>query len=315
MGLITKAKNLLTGTKRHLHHDGVRGVQWPVWMVYNELAIRGTNRSFGYQGGNIYNYDWDLLILLDGCRVDLLSEKRDHDIISQAEWGTEFSIAPNSSRFLENTFVDRYGDEISETAYITANPHSEINITRPEPDYLDEVWRYAWDEEIGTTPAHAVTDRAIEAGRETDHDRYIVHYIQPHFPSVPRPDLGSGIELDQIGKSWNNSIWDSLLMGEVELEELWSAYQENLEYVLDDVSTLLSNFESEQVVISADHGNAAGERSFYGHGDYPVREVWEVPWLRTRASDTKSHTPKNYQKGENDDAGDLDERLSALGYK
>jgi len=65
-----------------------------------------------------------------------------------------------------NTWTDRYLDA---TAFAA----------------LDEVWKYAWDDDLGTVPAAAVTDRAVALARERDPERLVVHYMQPHHPFVP----------------------------------------------------------------------------------------------------------------------------------
>lgn len=313
MSLKEKGMNLIKGTVRHIRNDGLYGVQWPMWMAYNEMFVRGTQRRLGYQGENVFEKDWDLLILMDACRVDLLSECRNHSVVSDSEWGTTFSIAPDSTRFLNWTFNSKYEEEIDQTAYISANPHTDTDIGTTQPDTLDEVWKYAWDDDLGTVPARAVTDRAISTGRKTSHSRYIVHYMQPHFPSVPNPELGSGMNFGDIGETWTGSIWDQLLEGKVSHEEVWSAYRNNLSYVLDEVDLLLENFDADDVVISADHGNAVGERGFYGHDDYPVRAVWEVPWLRTSSADKDTHSPRGYERKMDDDIN-VEDQLSALGY-
>ncbi|AHB67480.2 putative membrane-associated metal-dependent hydrolase [Haloarcula hispanica N601] len=313
MSLREKSKIFVKESARHLKYDGIRGIQWPLWMIYNEAAIRGSGRYFGFQGENIFSKNWDLLILLDACRVDLLQEYRDHEALSSGDWQTTMSIAPNSKRFLDNTFDESVNDEINQTALISANPFTDQVLDEIRPDYLDEVWRYAWDDELGTVPASAVTDRGIAAGRQKNHDRYIVHYMQPHFPSVPRPELGSKMQKGRA-EEWSGSIWDQLLENDVSKDEVWEAYKQNLNYVLDEVKQLLSNFDARTAIISADHGNAMGERSFYGHHDYPVPEIWEVPWVETTAIDNCTREPSDYETDSQIEP-DIEDRLADLGYK
>jgi len=59
------------------------------------------------------------------------------------------------------------------------------------PAVLDEVWTYAWDNELNTIPARPITDRAISTWRQEDVNKMIVHYMQPHVPFIDRPDLGT----------------------------------------------------------------------------------------------------------------------------
>ena len=82
-----------------------------------------------------------------------------------------------------------------------------------------------------------MTDRAIRAGRDhLDSDgRLVVHYMQPHFPSVPRP-LGDVSTLDEW-RDGREMAWQGLRRGEFTRREVWRAYAANLRYVLDEVGS------------------------------------------------------------------------------
>ena len=80
-----------------------------------------------------------------------------------------------------------YYKELSRTAYITGNPYSDSKCTECDFGLLNEVWRYAWNDELGTVPADSITDRAVAVGREGEFDQLIIQYMQPHFPSIPEP--------------------------------------------------------------------------------------------------------------------------------
>ncbi|WP_212750775.1 hydrolase [Haloterrigena sp. H1] len=258
----------------------------------------------------MYERDWDVLVLLDACRVDLLEEVADeYSFLDDPQMLT--SVGSSSIEWLENTFVDEYTHEMGETAYITGNPFSKRVLSTEDLLVLDEVWRYEWDEKRGTIPARAITDRAITAGRENDCERLIIHYMQPHFPSVPEP-LSDGMNAETLGdgEGWD-SPWHRLQRGELDQETLWSSYRENLRYVLDDVTLLLENLDAETVVISADHGNAAGEFGVYGHPKVPLKPIRNVPWYETTANDTESYVP---EREIGVDQGKIEEKLGALGY-
>jgi len=100
--------------------------------------------------------------------------------------------------------------------------------------------------------------------------------------------------------------------GEVEFEELWDSYRMNLELVLEEVRTLLSNLDAETVVITADHGNAVGELRMYGHpAGFLHPAVRKVPWIETTATDQLTYEPS---VGTESDERDVGELLEALGY-
>jgi len=295
-------------TAGRIKSDPVGGIKESLYELYLG-GLRRTNLL--YSGGeHVYERDWDVLILLDACRVDLLEEVADeYSFLDDPRMLT--SVGSSSIEWLENTFVDEYTHEMGETAYITGNPFSKRVLSTGDLLVLDEVWRYGWDEKRGTIPARAITDRAITAGRENDCERLIIHYMQPHFPSVPKP-LSDGMNAETLGdgEGWD-SPWHRLQRGELDHETLWSSYRENLRYVLDDVTLLLENLDAETVVISADHGNAAGEFGVYGHPKVPLKPIRNVPWYETTANDAESYVP---ERETGVDQGKIEEKLGALGY-
>lgn len=298
----------LSDTSDRIRSDPVGGTTESLYELYLG-GLRRTNAL--YTGGeHVYNRDWDVLLLLDACRVDLIEEVADEYTILD-DPGTLTSVGSSSIDWLESTFVDEYADEMRETVYVTGNPFSKRVLDEADLLALDEVWRYGWDDQQGTIPARSVTDRAIAAGRDYRFERLIVHYMQPHFPSVPEP-LSDGMNADTLGdgEGWD-SPWHRLRRGELDRETLWSSYRENLRYVLDDVELLLENLDAETVAISADHGNAAGEWGVYGHPKVPLESIREVPWYETTATDTESYVPELEPDVEH---GEIEEKLGALGY-
>lgn len=267
------------------------------------------------KGENIYDRDWDLLILLDACRVDLISEvDSDYEFLDTP--GKLTSVGSSSLEWLQRTFCDEYVDEMQKTAYVTGNPFSYRVLDEDDFLVFDEAWTYAWDDEAGTIPARPLTDRTIAAAREHSPDRLIVHYMQPHLPSVPDP-LSDGMNAETLGqgKGWE-SPWKLLRRGELTYERVWDAYRTNLNYVLSDVELLLRNVDAERAVISADHGNAAGEFGVYGHPRVPLSVVRQVPWYETTAIDEGGYEPDfDPETNVTDTIDDVEDRLSALGYR
>lgn len=308
MSVAKKLVSLTTGVSER----GLRtGLQWGGSQLYQELLVRRLpTRYFDYPGVHVLDEDWDLLVILDGCRIDALEEMTGEYDWLPAEVDSVYSIAGASRMWMERTFEGRFSPDLS---YITGNPHSELALSGGEIGYLDEVWKYAWDEELGTIPPRPITDRVIAHVRsERRTRRTVVHYMQPHFPSITHPSLGSDIDLDRVGEKWSGNVWDRLRRGEIEEERVRDAYRGNLRAVLDDVGLLLRNVSADRVILTADHGNAFGERGYYGHGDFRVRSVREVPWVRVDATDSGDHevddTPRPAEEYE------LEDRLKSLGY-
>ena len=234
-----------------------------------------------------------------------------------------------SGEWIENTFVEEDAPLLARTGYVTANPFSTV-LDRKRDDatlaYLDEVWRYGFDEDLGTVPPRVVTDRALVVDRDADIDRLVVHYMQPHQPFITDDAPLRGISTmadvvesrDRGRDEWEpgsvhaNNVWYMLATGEVSSEELLASYRANLELVLEEVQLLLENLATDCVAITADHGNAAGEWWMYGHPRgflHPV--VRTVPWIETEGRGPGEYEPASRREDVDTDVTNV---LTALGY-
>lgn len=174
----------------------------------------------------IWEREWDVLCLLDGCRVDLMQEVAPEYAFLPAADGVDtiWSVGSQSAEWMAETFHPRFAEEMRRTAYVTGNPFSaqagdqiEAVDTDPLPlspaDFgvLYESWRDEWiDDEISTIPPDVLTDAAIATWRrreELDVDRVIVHYMQPHAPYRSRPDwfIGSA-DIDDWGSLEDDEV-------------------------------------------------------------------------------------------------------------
>ncbi|ELZ54174.1 hypothetical protein C465_00267 [Halorubrum distributum JCM 9100] len=280
-------------------------------------GLQAIGRRLDY-GTNAFDREWDILVVLDACRADLLrSVAPDFGFLGAVE--TVRSVGSSSSEWLENTFPGR--PETARTAMVTGNTWTDRYLDADAFAALDEVWKYAWDGEAGTVPAAAVTDRAISLARERDPDRLVVHYMQPHHPFVPDP-LDGDDGLARTGSHSNaENPWVLLRRGEVSVERVWTAYEANLRHVLGEVESLAANVDG-RIAVTADHGNLFGEWGLYGHPMHtPVPALLKVPWATVDGADEGAREPtltppeplpvSRVHGGE----GETDrDRLRALGY-
>jgi len=258
----------------------------------------------------IWNTDWDLAIILDACRPDVLESCSDSFSFIPETIDVNRSTASSSQEWMETNFDDKYSCFLENTIYITGNPFSDT-IDRSMLSSVEEVWRYAWSEKIGTQPPKPITDQAIRTGQEQNVDRLLLHYMQPHFPSIP-VDLDTEIELEKWAEGGGTNEFLRLRSGELSFNTVWNAYKENCRYVLESVETLLNNYDAEKVIITSDHGNAFGEWGFYSHpSNCPIPAVRNVPWVETTAKDKNTYRPTEYEKEESEQ---VNSRLEALGY-
>ena len=268
-------------------------------------------------GVNVYERDWDALILLDACRVDEL-ERQSRRFEFLSEMNKIPSVATYSPSWMANTFGDATQTELDNTAYITANPFSKEISEVEEVGYVDHVWQYATDPSLNVVPPRPVTDRAIETARSKSLDRLIIHYMQPHAPFIRQSD-GELETILQGVQSENDygeglGVWPAIYAGHVDSDEVVEAYRETLALVLQDVELLLKNLNAPETVISADHGQLFGEKGLFGHpSNMPLPAVQYVPWVKTRSVDSNDYNPDKYDH--DIDSVGRKEHLRALGYQ
>jgi hypothetical protein len=261
-------------------------------------------------GTPVYDRDWDLLVVVDACRLDLMCEVAPaHEFATEV--GTLRSLDSTTQLWLRKNFTAPYTAEMAETAYVCANPFSAAELDPNDFHTLDEVWRDVWVEP-GTVPPEAVTDRAIHTTREHDSRYLIVHYLQPHWPFLSRPEMVDGPRRGQFGAQEWRDVWEKLRDGDLDRDEVWAGYRENLERALDEVAVLLRNVDAETAVVTSDHGNALGEWFVYGHPPTMPQDCLRVvPWVETTATDEGTREPATHAI---DRTLDRDEQLAALGY-
>lgn len=288
--------------------------------------------GLGLIGEHVYNYgthvyqeEWDLLVVLDTCRPDALAAVADeYEFLSGYDPETETlnSLGSRSPEWIGKTFdpASVAGQELDETAYVSANPH-----TRDIPDpsslgLLDELWKYAWSEEYGTVPPDRVTDRTIDTVRSGEFTRVVAHYMQPHSPYrtlvEEHPEWFTlQVGLDNPDARTEMIIWERLRTGRISRADLWDAYLDNLRWALDEVKTLLESVDADRVIVTSDHGEAFGEWWYYGHASTaPIPVLKRVPWAVTTATDTGEYDVSLTAENVELDESTVDDRLRDLGY-
>lgn len=136
----------------------------------------------------------------------------------------------------------------------------------------------------------------------------ILHYHQPHTPYV-----ANALAEDRPLEPYEENPFRYIRRTD-DRETVYETYLDELRWVLDDVEVLLANVDAEQVVISADHGEALGDYGVYGHLIGSLNPaIRQVPWVETTATDSQSYTPEFDSPRDRDVSADA--QLEALGYK
>jgi len=277
------------------------------------------------EGTNVFEDEWDCLIVLDACRYDVF-ERIYRDYIEFGELEKRISLGTETTSFLLRNFGDEYHDIV----YVTANPFVDELLSKNFYKIIP-VWKFGWSESINTVHPKTLYEYAIRAMAKYSDKRLIVHFIQPHFPFIP-------IKLeDETFKELRNAVIEgrepriknrkrslvriSSLDMYIEFDEatLRKAYEANLKLALPYVSRLM-RFVDGRVIVTADHGEAFGEKlhkwipiKVYGHPkDVPMRELYEVPWLvfeNDNPSDPKKEIARMKKNGVRRAIGKIRSRL------
>lgn len=287
----------------------------------------------GHTGVQIIEEDWDFLIILDACRYD------DFALLNDIPGKLEKRISQGSSTsdWLRRNFKHYYQDII----YISSNPRcSDHNIDgfRGTDHFykIESVWKDGWDNDLDTVPPQAVTEGTIKMRQIHPDKRMIIHYIQPHGPWIGKTRIKLDNYKDDVAIQVNDRerwvldimAWNLVSQGKLDPQLLRQATRDNLTLVLEDVKELLSHLDG-KIVITADHGEAFGEKGVFSHPSFVyTKELVEVPWLVIEKTPIDWTTIRENRKEvslppsgsevmagiTHEDEQELEKRLQALGY-
>jgi hypothetical protein len=308
------AHEWLSNARYYVDHQGPAGA---LKLTGGELLAGACSRLdpiVPTWGTNVYDRNWDLLVVLDTCRADALQAVSDEYAFLPSAVPSMRSVGSKTREWMRKTFTDDYADEKARTAFVTFNPNSDDELDPEDFLYLKEVWRTDWEPDQGGVPPEPVTDYAIAASRNLDPDRMIAHYKQPHAPYTALDGFDPTNPLEATDND-RSGVFGALIRGELSREDAWEGYLDELRWGLDEVERLLKNVDANRVAITSDHGECFGEWGLYGHHEaVPARVLREVPWVETTATDTGASEP-DVLVDPRTTGPSVNEKLRALGYK
>jgi len=209
----------------------------------------------------VNKWPWDVLVVLDACRLDYFEKLNP---LRGELLGLEVESS-DTLTWLTMNFPFRYP-----YIYVSANPfcNSKIRVGSflgsEHFKKVVDVWKFGWSRELMTVPPRNVTEAAIPFLDE----KVIIHYMQPHFPSIGRIRI--------TFEAWKPNPLDTVVKGvtyppdrsvDVDYNLIRKAYEENLQIVLTEVqNNLLPRIpEGRKVVITSDHGELLGEDNMLFH--------------------------------------------------
>ena len=281
-------------------------------------------------GTNVFDLDWDCLIVLDTCRPDGLNQVA-HEFDFVENVGSYWSVGGDSWEWMANTFTIDYIDTIRRTGLVTSNPnaktviefnlmknHEGVDIHRRKVKRLRRYGQFklvsatdfgyyqylidSYDNEFNYPTPRQVTDCAINADRNMNLDKLILHYMPPHGPYI----------VDDPGNDFEGPNHKPTKFADTVRSNIWQAYLDNLRWGLNEIELLLKNISRDKVVITADHGHCFNNL-LPGHISGQLNpSVREVPIVRVKACDTGEYVPQLTPNVRDNIAPE--ETLQALGY-
>lgn len=299
--------------------DRIRDSQWLYRRIQHRLIHPMHKYVYPTYNGvfDVLDADWDSLIILDGCRADLFEERADLSIFDT--YRSVKSTGSDSQEWIQRTFDNKsFGDIV----YVTANPHVTKLVSNSFHAVID-VWEDGFNEQLQTIPPSVVKDAARQAHNQYPNKRLIVHFMQPHHPFIDADIAQFGAPAERTAETDENGpchVWDALRRGVVSKEVVWQAYGDNLELVFDEMKELLSEFDG-KTVVTADHGNALGERAWpvpirlYGHpGGIRMPALTDVPWATVENTPRRTVRDDGVSSAIEYNENLIEDRLTDLGY-
>lgn len=256
------------------------------------------------QMDRLQNTDWDILVILDACRVDALR--------SAATWPVDTVVSPASCtpEWLQSVAA---ADVFNEATIISGNPqYNQISCDIGFND-IEYFWERHWNTSLQTVLPEPILDRVTEVA--INHSNSVVaHLQQPHWPYIAKlkkewrlayTDLGPW----SIGNDETDSLQVAMQRGLVDAEKAKQAYKSSVQSIWKCVSEYIEKWLSmeKNIVITSDHGEVFGRLSEYGFYEHPcgcrIPKLVNVPWIEIKSTnkDIQSHTS-------------VEEKLQALGY-
>lgn len=281
----------------------LRGIRNPKLVgrwLNRQFHTRLGRRRYNTGGVDVFNEEWDNLIILDAARYQLFEGWGIGELESRESRGA------STIEFLRGNIEGR---DLRDTVYVSANPHIsqvECQLSEVIGCWGDDGWSSIFD----TVNPESVTEKALEAADRNPNKRLVVHYMQPHYPFVfEDASVPSGV----------TDIWQKASIKNYNLnaEEVRQDYLKNFDLVKEEAEKLVSGLDN-RTVITSDHGNLFNERL----SPIPIRDwghpigvycdaLTRVPWLEVGGSQRKVTKSKSAHAS---DEHDIKRKLEALGY-
>lgn len=274
------------------------------WLLQRLTA--GTKRPDQHE--RLADLDWDVLVVMDACRRDVLQ--------SVTRWPIEACRSPG-------TATGHWLEECQRSGALADAHVATGNVNYANWDVgaasVEHVWEDHWDDRLGNVLPEPVLDAADDFLGEGKRP-VVAHLLPPHAPYVAK-----------VGDTWlpafpDVDVWRrnparededklspqvAMASGHVDMRRAIAGYCASVESTWNVLTEYVADWVEEDltVVVTADHGETFGRWSdwkLYGHPNrVHVRPLVEVPWVVFE---------QPAPVGREETAESVDEKLQALGY-
>lgn len=278
----------------------------PQYRAYKRFLQVLTSARGANQLDKLKDIDWDVLVVLDACRADVLGKLADWPI------GTAVSPAGCTPEWLERVAESGVFKNVH---VISGNPKYKQVDAKLGCDTVEPYYNKEWDQSLQTVRPEPILNRTTEIF-ERGNRPVVAHLEQPHWPYIAK--LGGSWELayPELGPWTTDGTSDEIISlqvamqrGCIDLEQAYGAYRASVASVW---STLVEYIQcwcaaDGSIIVTADHGETFGRLRDLKLYEHPcschVSPVVTVPWVEFTSKTVST-----------DRDGTIQERLEALGY-
>lgn len=262
-----------------------------------------SSRRNADQFARLHAVDWDILVVLDACRADVLRDT--------ASWPVQTAVSPASCT-PEWLRAIASCELFADTHILSGNPQYEKVGVKYGCKTLEPFWETHWESTLQTTLPEPMLNRVDEVIDDAT-GGVVAHLQQPHWPYVAKLGGEWMLACDKLGP-WSVSDGDTASLqvamqrGLIDIEKAKQAYKASIRSVWKTLSEYLSQWvdQGHTIVVTADHGETFGRFREFGFYEHPcgchVPPLVNVPWIELRP-------PKKTQADKT-----VENRLRALGY-
>ncbi|WP_152040979.1 hypothetical protein [Salinigranum salinum] len=277
------------------------------YRLWKWVVQRVSRHRRSYEQHELMNStDWDVLVVLDACRWDVLQ--------SVTEWPIDACRSPGSTtgQWLETAEQTGVFEDV-----VVVSGQSQYAKYDVGARTVDPVWETEWDGRLGLVPPEPVYDVAADYIDGGDLP-VVAHVLPPHAPYVARlgslwvpihPDVNIWKRNTSVRPADKISQQTAMATGHIDLRRAAQGYRASVESTWEVTLNYVEAWLERDltVVVTADHGETFGRIRDFGLVEHPydchVAPLVRVPWVELKRGSPPSRTPES-----------VDEKLEALGY-